>query len=850
MFYTKTWTKKDTSVKVSEENDSKTINRQKMEIQINRKIRTFQNTTKLELKSQAQKENILSNWTTVDAGVDDVKKYIGEGYAVRSGIKEGGNDKEAVKRCNWLFLDFDNSSVESTLKNSWTKQACLWYYTPSYVEGENEKHRLVFQLRRTVDGGEYETIYKFLQKFYTNTDNTPSPGWLFFGARGTDKVTVLDDKATLDVDTILEACEYNPDTPASTIKQLNQNVEKSTNAPKIVKNAESGIRSQVLKYLAEEVWHKACNGSDINALYCLHEHDLTYQGSDRQNIAKWHGCRPEGWKGGTGFYVFWQDRELPPVWNNQGECELDKGTIIEYWHHYKKLLHGATWGDIEWEKDKRYKNFRSVVDDICSHFNVESFDFNAAFSKNKEVRIINKLELLNEVLTKYVLSAKTGAKPLFIYYNKVDKVWEYNTEITEVWRYCVKPFMAEIVDNPIDLEMPKTANEYMSLIKLSSIIPTTTRLKFDAKIKTEFIPMANGEFNIYTKEMIDFNHEIYNLNRYEHEYTGEVDAGVIERFNKWMEWTYKDESVRKTVINWLALNIYGMAVKTKIIMAFWGCPGTGKSTIYNLIKDMLQDNATIVSGQKLNMQDNKFALQNVAGKFAMLIDEANIINNVGWNNLKQLTGSDKPNVGVEEKHIKGYDIIFRAGITATYQDEFKMPASDDGGIRRRVIPIHHTDDLINEEWSDIGDYLRENVKSIFNWLIKTIDPNEALKQVSSYGKSSELNKQVTEILTEQDDVMSFMSDQIEFTNNPEDYVTNMELQASFKTYLQQERLLEIDKYEQGKVTKISNYIRTKARNKKNGFNWNYADDSPRMSIDGVRVRVLIGMKLKNAQTDF
>lgn len=813
----------------------------KIMLQINRKIQTLLDSSKDFLKKQAQENNNDSNWELINASVKQLADALGNGYAVRGGITQGGNTRQSVRACNWLLLDFDTSTVEDTLSVPFSDNACLWYYTPSYIKGENEKHRLVFKLDKTITADEYERIYRLLRTYYPHSDATTSPVSLFFGARCPDYVHILSETETLDTEALLEVAPQ-----LEKVKQLNPQPPASTD--------KKGVRSQLLNYISESIWHNVCNGKDIDALYCLHTHGFTYQGSDKNNIAKWGGHRPEDKQKnhGTGFYVFWQDAALPPVWKNQGECELDAGTIIEYWHHYGNLLHGKEWGAITWNEDRKYQNLKLVADDLCSHFGVALFDFQATIKANKEEATSAKIEPAIKILKEKVFQIKTNGKPIYLFYNIKDKVWDMNSEATEVWKYCLKPSLIDAGGDWLELETPRTASFYISIIKNNGDMETVDKLEFDDKRKVEYIPMSNGDFNIYTKQLEDFSPDIYNTKRYSRKYLESTDSDkeVIERFLKWIAWTYKDASVRQTVINWLALNAMGLAGETEVMICFWGSPQTGKSTIYNLILNMLGANATSIRGDKLNSTENRFNMQRFDGVLAVCIDEANNVNKNGWNNIKTLTGSNKPIVEIEKKGLTGYDTRFVGAITATYQDEFRIPASDDGGIRRRVVPIQHGKDLISDEWEDIGMFLgkTKNFSVIFNWLITTIDPIEAIKQVRSYGKSNDVNNKMMEILIEQDDVLAYMTDNVEFTNNEEDVVTNMELQASYKTYLQQEKLTPITQYEEAIITQISKYIRAKAKIPKNGFVWNFADDSSRVRVGGQQVRVLKGIKIRKSDS--
>ena len=165
------------------------------QIQINQKISTNLCSDKPTLKKLAQTHNLLQNWKTItNVTVKQLADYIGKGYAVRAGIRMHGNKAEDVESVSWLFIDLDHSTIEESLQCPISQFAAFYYYTFSYIPGENEKHRLVFKLDRQVSATEYEKLATYIiKKFYPKSDEIFSPGSLFFGTKSPDYVHILNE---------------------------------------------------------------------------------------------------------------------------------------------------------------------------------------------------------------------------------------------------------------------------------------------------------------------------------------------------------------------------------------------------------------------------------------------------------------------------------------------------------------------------------------------------------------------------------------------------------------------------------------------------------------------------------
>lgn len=357
------------------------------QIQVNQRITAF-NSTKPELKEKAQRFNSLANWKTItNVNTLELAEYLKKGYSVRGGVKMNGNSLENVESISWLFLDFDSSTLEQTKQTPIYKYGALYYYTPSYQPEINEKHRLVFKLDRPISATEYKLLYSYIvDKFYPSADRLTDAGRLFFGATSPDYVVVIDPDVTLPVDGFLSVIDTGV-TSSLSIDTVNGKKTDDDHNSKLDKAALSENdtikpRNLALQHIGKHIWLEICNTTDIDSLYCLDVHNFVKQPSG-QNLAKWHGHRPEDKEkpNGSGFLVVWNDEKLPPTWQNQATGE--KGNFIDYWFKYS----GKEFDSIKWEDDRDYLNYAAVVNDICNYFDVPEYDINAVLTAKHQQKL-------------------------------------------------------------------------------------------------------------------------------------------------------------------------------------------------------------------------------------------------------------------------------------------------------------------------------------------------------------------------------------------------------------------------------------------------------------------------------
>jgi phage/plasmid-associated DNA primase len=728
---------------------------------------------------------------------------------------------------------------------------------------------LIFRLSRYTPKHEARRIYEYLISSYKTCDNLLDASRIFFGAYDRDSVHILSESATLDTDVFLAA-----DIPTIEIDYVTREVNDTEgNTPTTVSQAPlpkdgEGVRGAVLRWLNRSVWNDICLIDDIDKLYCLHPHRFEDQGKAAGYIRKWGGHRPEDTEKntGTGFFVFWKNHEQLPIFDNSNSAnsKMMKGNFIEYWHYYGNLLHSKGWGDIDYDQDRKYINYRQVCDDIARHFDIPRFDFDSFISEKQKQRKEKNQTIKNDLCTQvetvlqmYCKLIKKGGKDSYLYYDFMAGVWRIKPYEYNVFRECVKYALKNHhgVENEV-LNEPKTAAYIESIIKrFDKYESIEDKIDFDEMRNADIIPLANGDWNWRTKEfMVNFSPSNYNMTRskkYFRELTG-VEAGVA-LLNYWLDEIGYTDLQRSAVRSWLIVNCLGIAQQTKRMLNVYGTPETGKTVIGQLIQGCLGSLCVTARGNTMTDAGNRFANQSLDGAFAVFIDEFRT-DAGGWEMIKQLVGNANITIEVEKKNMSAYNTKFFAGITTATQDKFFIPNSDDGGIRRRVVLLQHTKAMHKSHLADIDiQFSKPDILAdIFNWCIQQ-DGEQAVSDFIAYAKSDTAKSILQASLVQNDTVLQFIEEMVIFTDSENDLVSNHELQVLYQAWLEQEIGANVaNDTMKTRISKIPQNIREKAEIKDNGIKWSLMPEKgkdSKVKISGKFVRGFRGMTLKRLESD-
>jgi predicted P-loop ATPase len=335
-----------------------------------------------------EKVNVPKNWQLVEREsenfVETLAEYIAKGYTVRLGIKplDSNSDKDVVNVFG-VFLDIDNSSIIQSFSNSVTNDhAAFYYFTPSYIEGSNEKHRIVLVFDRKASNYEARVIIRWLYKHSYNVAEGAidvsclDPARLFFPAKSEDDVFEIEYTNRLPVDQFVQIAESvlsskdlndcrmksglatiapkesngSSNSNGSIPGKINlgkkfESTPKLTTPPSPTESKEEGLTNKVDKIVYEKLYSV---NQDISDIFCGYDHKFVEVSPDYDDQSKgavrcWTGYNPwtKNTSGGTSFKVSLLDNDrfiFVARGSGGGEDGGDiRGNIVNYWFNILKL---------------------------------------------------------------------------------------------------------------------------------------------------------------------------------------------------------------------------------------------------------------------------------------------------------------------------------------------------------------------------------------------------------------------------------------------------------------------------------------------------------------------------------
>ena len=329
--------------------------------------------------------------------------------------------------------------------------------------------------------------------------------------------------------------------------------------------------------------------------------------------------------------------------------------------------------------------------------------------------------------------------------------------------------------------------------------------EFD-NVPEHLICLENGIFNLKTKELMDFNPNIYLKSRIPIYYSENAKINkILDFFKEAIYPEYLD-----TIQEWFGFCLYKRYFIKKAVIIF-GEKNTGKTIFLSILEHFIgKENIAGISLQKIASQNN-FALSNLKDKFVNSYDDLNSDDLNASGGFKLATGG-----GSITGEYKFGDTIkfmsFAKNIFATNHIPSVKDINDDA-YYERWIPIPFDNQVDNDKMDNflLSKLLtRKEMSGLFNWALKGLD--RLLKNGKfSYNKNSE---QIKIIMQRQNNPLVAFSDEILIREDG----NKISKEIMFKIYTkwcQEKGVPRLSKEQLGRrLGKINNYILAKGGNER------------------------------------
>lgn len=352
-------------------------------------------------------------------------------------------------------------------------------------------------------------------------------------------------------------------------------------------------------------------------------------------------------------------------------------------------------------------------------------------------------------IVNYFLLAKQILKEIPLWYFKSDteeQFYFYDAK-KGIWRGGAESYLKSyITKNKLKLDQStKNQNETISAIKAlatkPSLIPSAPPNK---------IVLENGIFDLHNlKFESGFNKDLYAISSHPIAYNPAADCPT---FDGYLE-KVVGKSNKLLIYEWMGFLFYG-AYKLQNVLFLFGGGGTGKSTLINLMQDLVGRQSTSTISLESLVTDG-FAVAGLVGKTANFDSDAKPEYLADGGLFKKLSGED--DIYANPKGKPGYSFRNKAKLTFSMN---RLPRMNDhsGGMARRTI-IVTMDTKITKEMKEMFPYKQmvNELSGVFNKAVSAF--NKALK-IGKFSVSQEVIDNLSEWLSDNDPIGEFVKERV------------------------------------------------------------------------------------------
>ena len=248
----------------------------------------------------------------------------------------------------------------------------------------------------------------------------------------------------------------------------------------------------------------------------------------------------------------------------------------------------------------------------------------------------------------------------------------------------------------IDKELYKYANEKQS--KVDDI----TEIKYTVRSLSNYGNRSWKDFKNYVKDIDDSNHDLNSKIVFNNTATTREDyvskklkydlaPGNYDSYNTIMNTLYAPEERAK--IEWaIGSIITGDSVKIQKFLVFYGDPGTGKSTVLEIIQSLFEDYYCIFEAKELASSNNQFSTDQFASNPLIAIQHDGDLSKIEDNTkLNSIVSHEK--IIINGKYVRPFTMRVKCFLFMASNKPVKITDAK-AGLIRRLIDVRPTGNKI------------------------------------------------------------------------------------------------------------------------------------------------------------
>ena len=281
---------------------------------------------------------------------------------------------------------------------------------------------------------------------------------------------------------------------------------------------------------------------------------------------------------------------------------------------------------------------------------------------------------------------------LLVNKNAFQAIWDEEVGLWSTDEYDVQRI--------VDLDLYRFAEEHKA--KTGSVAFVKTLRNFDSKAWTSFqrfiqtLPENRKDLD---QKLIFQNTVVKKEDYATKKLPYSLEAGDHSAWDELIETLYDEEE--KTKIEWaIGAIVSGDSVNIQKFLVFYGKPGSGKSTILDIIAQLFSGYTSIFDAKSLTGQNNSFSTAPFKSNPLVAIQHDGDLSRIEDNTLlNTITAHEE--IFVNEKYIKPFSIVPRAMLFMGTNEPVKIKNAK-AGIIRRLIDVTPSGRLIeNKRYHDL-----------------------------------------------------------------------------------------------------------------------------------------------------